>query len=314
LIAFKNINPFKRQHALKHLNVVLYLENCMPEKEYTDIIPLLKHLCIVLQPFANNRNIKLDFTAAEKEIKIDCAASKLLNGFNKLFTSIIDYMPDNNTLYITTEVIEKDEAKYVSVKIRNTGINLKQVPAITNNCGLPAALFSSSAKETVFEVCYSLSRAVVTNTKQTMNGGPFNYINFVKGIKSHFSKLKNPVERLAETKPKEAAFLTSINQCILKNLEDERFDANALSSALAMSRAQLFRRLKSLTGNSPGYYMKTMRLEKAKELLETSDITVSEAAYKTGFNSPSNFTKVFSEKYGITPSQFRRPKRDATNE
>lgn len=287
----------------------------MQKKEYTDIIPLLKHLCIVLQPFANNRNITLDFTGTEKEIRIDCAANNLLNGFNKLFTSIIDYMPDNNTLYITTDVIEKGEAKYVSVKIRNTGINLKQVPAITNSCGLPASLFSYSAKATVFEVCYSLSRSVANDTgKQTMNGGPFNYINFVKGIKSHFSKLKNPVDRLSETKPREAAFLTSINQCILKNLEDENFDANALSVAVAMSRAQLFRRLKSLTGNSPGYYIKTMRLEKAKELLETSDITVSEAAYKTGFNSPSNFTKVFSEKYGITPSQFRRPKRDATNQ
>ena len=286
----------------------------MQEKEYTDIIPLLKHLCIVLQPFANNRNIKLDFTGTEKEIKIDCTAGKLLDGFNKLFSAVIDYMPDDNTLYVNTEVIEKNEAKYVSVKIRNTGINLKQVPAITNNCGLPASILSSSAKETVFEVCYSLSSAAIADTGKQTNGGPFNYINFVKGIKSHFSKLKNPVDRLAETRPKEAAFLISINQCILKNLEDERFDANALSSAIAMSRAQLFRRLKSLTGNSPGYYIKTMRLEKAKELLETSDVTVSEAAYKTGFNSPSNFTKVFSEKYGITPSQFRRPKRDATNE
>ena len=257
----------------------------------------------------------LNFASTEKEIKIECAAGDLLTGFNKLCSSVIDYMPDNNTLYITTEVIEKDEAKYASVKIRNTGINLKQVPAITNSCGLPAVLLSSSAKETVFEVCYSLMQDVAIDSgKQTANGGPFNYVNFIKGIKSHFSKLKNPVDRLAETKPKEAAFLSSINQCILKNLEDERFDANALSNAMAMSRAQLFRRLKSLTGNSAAYYIKTIRLEKAKELLERSDITVSEAAYQTGFNSPSNFTKVFSEKYGITPSQFRRPKPDATNE
>lgn len=286
----------------------------MQEKEYTDIIPLLKHLCIVLQPFANNRNIKLNFTSTEKEIRIDCTASKLLGGFNKLFSSIIDYMPDNNILYITTEVIEKGEAKNVSIKVRNTGINLKQVPAITNNCGLQADIISSSAKETVFEVYYSLSDIVTDIDKPLLNGGPFNYINFVKGIKSHFSRLNKPIERLAETSPKEAAFLTGINNCILKNLDDERFDANALSNAMAMSRAQLLRRLKSVTGNSPAYYIKTLRLEKAKELLETTDITVSEAAYKTGFNSPSNFAKVFSEKYGITPSQFCRPKRNATNE
>lgn len=286
----------------------------MQQKEYTDIIPLLKHLCIVLQPFANNRNIKIDFAGIEKEIKIDCAATELLNGFNKLFTSIIDYMPDNNTLYISAEVIEEDEAKYVSIKIRNTGINLKQVPAITNNSNIPVKLFSFSAKETIYEVCYSLSGTAADANKPSANGGPFNYTNFVKGIKTHFSRLNNPVERLAETKPKEAAFLTSINNCILKNLQDERFDANALSDAMAMSRAQLLRRLKSITGNSPAYYIKNLRLAKAKELLETTDITISEAAFQTGFNSPSNFTKVFTEKYGITPSQFRRPKPNATNE
>ena len=54
--------------------------------------------------------------------------------------------------------------------------------------------------------------------------------------------------------------------------------------------------------------------QKAKELLETKDVTVSEAASLAGFNSPSNFTKVFSEKYGITPSQFQRTKPNATNE
>jgi len=54
-------------------------------------------------------------------------------------------------------------------------------------------------------------------------------------------------------------------------------------------------------------------LEKAKELLETSDLSVSEAAFKTGFGSPSNFSKVFTEKYGITPSQFRRINPNATN-
>lgn len=286
------------------------------QEEYTDLIPILINLCIVLQPVAYNRNITLNFTPTEKEIWIECVASKLKYGFDKLLAAIIDYMPDNNILYITTEVFNKDEAKYVSVRIRNTGINLKQVQAITNDCGLPASIFSFSSKETVFEVCYSLSSAVPADTgKQAISGGPFNYINFVKGIKSHFSKLNNPVERLVETRPKEAAFLTSINQCILKNLQDESFDANALSTAIAMSRAQLLRRLKSLTGNSPAFYIKTIRLEKAKELLETSDIAVSEVAHKTGFNSPSNFTKVFSEKYGITPSQFRRPKRDdATNE
>ena len=88
-----------------------------------------------------------------------------------------------------------------------------------------------------------------------------NYTSFIKGIQSHFSKIDDQVVRLAESKPKEAAFLTAVNKCIVDNISDERFDANALSDAMAMSRAQLLRRLKASAGNSPAFYIKTMRLE-----------------------------------------------------
>jgi AraC-like DNA-binding protein len=285
------------------------------ENENTDITSILNYLCAALQPLANSRNINLNFTAVQKEIKIAYPEKELLNGFTKVISMLLDFIPDNHALYITTEIIKEDKDEFVSTKIRNTGINLTRVPGLTHNTYVPLTLFSAAEKETTFEVCYSLSQPI--QEKRNHNGlgvSSFNYTSFAKRIKSHFAKLNNPVERLAETKPKEAAFLIKINACILKNLDDERFDANALSNAMAMSRAQLLRRLKSLTGNSPGYYIKTFRLEKAKELLETKDVTVSEAAYQTGFNSPSNFTKVFSEKYGITPSQFQRIKPNATNE
>ena len=288
----------------------------MPEKEYTDIIPLLKNLCLALQPFAGTRHITLKFNSTEEKIKFCFQTNELLSGFSKLISAIIDYVPDNNTITLTATIIEKNAAKYVSIKIHNTGINLKMISALINNSNLPVTLCCSSAYDTTFEVCYPLSSSVMTDMlkNESANSPLWNYLSMINGIKSHFAKLNNPVARLAETKPKEAAFLTNINNCILKNLENDQFDANALSTAMFMSRAQLLRRLKSLTGNSPAYYIKTMRLEKAKELLETSDVSISEAAFQTGFNSPSNFTKVFIEKYGLTPSQFRRPRRNATNE
>jgi AraC-like DNA-binding protein len=276
-----------------------------------DIVPFLKTLVQGLKPFARKKNIKLDFPVSEKEIKLVYSESELLTGFTKLITSIIEYMPDNNTLYVSAEVIEKAVAKYVSVKIRNTGINLKMVTAIIKNSTLPATLFSSALQETTFEVCYSLKSSV--NMPVTANGSTINYTSIVNRIQNYFAKLHNPIARLSESKPKEAAFLTQINKYILDNIGDERFDANALSTAMAMSRSQLLRRLKSLTGNSPGFYIKTRRLEKAKELLETIDLSISGTAFRTGFGTPSNFSKVFSDKYGITPSQFRRINPNATN-
>ncbi len=281
----------------------------MQQKEYTNIIILLKHLCITLQSSADSRNIKIDFTSTEKEIKIEYPESELLDEFSKLVSAIIDYMPNNNSMYINAGIVEKNAIEYVSVKIKNTGINLKLITALIKNSRLPVTLYSSATKETTFEISYPLASSATSCIvkHESLNGILWNYTNVVNGIKSHFAKLNNPVARLAETKPKQAVFLTNINNCILKNIDNEQFDANALSIAMSLSRAQLLRRLKSLTGNAPGYYIKTMRLEKAKELLENSDLSVSEVAFQTGFNSPSNFTKVFSEKYVITPSQFRRP-------
>ena len=276
-----------------------------------DNTPFLKALSLNIQPIAKQKNISLYFTASENKTGHYYPASELLADFTKLISSIIDYMPDNNTLHINTSVTGKAGAQYLSVKIRNTGINLKLVTAITKNSSLPVALFSSKPGETTFEVLYSLTPSA--DMPASINGSAINYTSVVKGIQMHFAKINDPVARLTESKPKEAAFLTAINKCIEDNISDERFDANALSNAMSMSRAQLLRRLKSLTGNSPGFYIKTMRLEKAKELLETSDLSVSEAAFKTGFGTPSNFSKVFSEKYGITPSQFRRINPNATN-
>jgi AraC-like DNA-binding protein len=273
---------------------------------------LFKTLEQGLQPCAKKKNINLNFSVSEKEINLCYTECELITGFTKLIGTIIDYIPDDNTIYLNTSIIEKLDTKYLSIKIRNTGINLKMVTAIIKCTALPVTLFSFATNETTFEVCFSLNHSL--NIPVLENGNAVNYTSVVKGIQTYFVKLNNPVDRLAETRPKEAAFLTTINKCIEENISDERFDANALSNAMYMSRAQLLRRLKSLIGNSPGFYIKTMRLEKAKQLLQTSDLSISEAAFKTGFGTPSNFTKVFSEKYGITPSQFRRINSNATNE
>lgn len=274
-------------------------------------VPFLKTLLSGVHAIAREKRIRLDFSAIEKEIIFHYSDGGLPAGFAKLIASIIDYMPENNTVYINAHVLEKEGTEFLSVKIKNTGINLKLVTAIIKNSSLPVTLLSSERGETTFEVCYSLNASV--KMQAVVNESVFNYTTVVKGIQTHFGKLNNPVARLSESKPKEAAFLVNINQCILDNIGDEQFDANALSSAMAMSRAQLLRRLKASTGDSPGFYIKKIRLEKAKELLETSDLTVSEAACKTGFGTLSNFSKVFSEKYGVTPSQFRRINPNATN-
>jgi transcriptional regulator GlxA family with amidase domain len=73
---------------------------------------------------------------------------------------------------------------------------------------------------------------------------------------------------------------------------------------MGLSRAQLYRKLQSLTGRSVNEHLNAIRLEKARHLLKTSNMNISEVAYDVGFNDPKYFGRVFSEAFGQSPSEF----------
>ena len=79
-----------------------------------------------------------------------------------------------------------------------------------------------------------------------------------------------------------------------------------LCQKAGMSRSQLFRKMKALTGAAPSDYIRSYRLNKAKSLLENSDFNVAEAAFEVGFKDPSYFSKIFQEAFGVAPSATRK--------
>ncbi len=103
----------------------------------------------------------------------------------------------------------------------------------------------------------------------------------------------------------EDAFLQKVRSIIEANLSDPDFEMPQLERKMAMSRSQIFRKMKALTGRSPSQFIRGVRLEKAKELLAASDMTVSEIAYETGFSSLQYFSDVFYEAFGLRPSATR---------
>ena len=72
-----------------------------------------------------------------------------------------------------------------------------------------------------------------------------------------------------------------------------------------MSESQLYRKLKAITNKSTAIFIRSVRLEKAKELLQSTNLTVSEIAYTTGFSNPNWFGKAFKEEFGKSPSEIR---------
>ncbi len=104
----------------------------------------------------------------------------------------------------------------------------------------------------------------------------------------------------------ESEFYKRICEIIHENIAHEDFSVEELAEKVGISRSMLHRRLKKITGKSASELITEMRLEKAKELLENSDYTSAEIAYKVGFNSPSYFNKVFKKHYQVSPGEVRK--------
>ena len=105
---------------------------------------------------------------------------------------------------------------------------------------------------------------------------------------------------------KDEQFLQNLKQIVLNNLTNEQFGVEHLSEAVGISRSHLHRRLKKQIGLSISQFIREIRLKEALKLLEEDAATISEIAYKVGFNSPSYFHKCFHERYGHPPSEAKR--------
>ena len=114
-------------------------------------------------------------------------------------------------------------------------------------------------------------------------------------------------------KPKDIAitnideqFLERIQQVMDDKLTESSFSVQDFSKAVGMSRMQLHRKLKALTGLSASEFVRSQRLKLAANLLQTSNANVSEIGYQVGFNDPSYFTKCFKEAYAVSPTDYSK--------
>lgn len=103
----------------------------------------------------------------------------------------------------------------------------------------------------------------------------------------------------------ESGFLAEMHASLLSHLSDSEFGIPQLCESMGISRAQLYRKVKEATDHSPSHYIRRLRLQKARELLQSSDLNISEIAYEVGFKDLSYFSRSFSQEYGFSPSEAR---------
>ncbi len=134
-----------------------------------------------------------------------------------------------------------------------------------------------------------------------------NLLDSRKKLQERFSQevILTPKEISVNTYDKQ--FLNHVQEVMDTNLVESDFSAENFAVALGMSRMQLHRKLKALTGLSTTEFIRSQRLKLAAQLLKKSEINISQVGYAVGFNDHSYFTKCFKKQYGMSPSDFSKP-------
>lgn len=99
-------------------------------------------------------------------------------------------------------------------------------------------------------------------------------------------------------------FINKLKSIIEDNLENSDFTVDELSLEIGISRSRLYAQMKSITNETLGDFIREIRLQKAAELLRTTNLTVKEVGFKIGIDNPPSFTRSFKERFGIPPSEY----------
>ena len=104
----------------------------------------------------------------------------------------------------------------------------------------------------------------------------------------------------------DTAFIIRFKDVVEKRLAESELSVEDLAADMHLSRVQLYRKVKSVTGSSPVELLRTARLNRGYQMLLTTDKSVSEVAYAVGFTAPSYFTKCFKDEFGKSPTDMKQ--------
>ena len=109
----------------------------------------------------------------------------------------------------------------------------------------------------------------------------------------------------AETVNLEPELILQVRALVELHLDDGEYGVEQLAQDLCMERTGLYKKLTALTDTTPVAFIRSIRLQRAAALLQEGKLTVNEIAERTGFSSPSYFTKCFKKEFGVLPSEYR---------
>lgn len=134
----------------------------------------------------------------------------------------------------------------------------------------------------------------------------------VKGKMSGMQEQAGVVKQV-EMKGNDQQLMERVMKVVNERLCDADFNVEALADEVGLSRVQLHRRIKEITGITVGEFIRNLRLKQAAELLAKGDVTVSQVTYALGMSNPTHFTAAFKRYFGVTPTEYMKKHSGATN-
>ncbi len=276
------INLFKKEHFIKNLELPSTTED---ESNTNDDKTKKEHTVLVVEDNNELRNY------LQNELKATYKVLVAENG-KKGYDLALSKLPD----IIITDVIMPEMNGLELCKNIKSDIKVSHIP-----------ILMLSAK------------AMVSHKLEGIDSGADIYLSkpfdmsilksslsqLIKSRQLIFNNLYTGIikEGTQNTTTVDLKFIQKILLIINDNISKPELNVDFLASKIFLSRSQLYRKIKSLTGVSVNEFIRNVRLEKAKSLIDEGDDNINEVSYKVGFTSPSYFTKCFKTKYGHVPTQ-----------
>lgn len=284
-----------------------------PSPPAFDVGELLENLAYAFAPIARSRGICPELSGVATPILVTTSLEEVLPPFTTLWLKLLYLLTPGSRLEVAALVLTEAEVARLRLQITTNPMYLN-----------PNLLLSNTAKilqldRNAEDSCVIYVDLLLDESPQPTKTSQVASWTLPEALQSENlpTATRQRIERFmrdgltidkvrASVHVKDAAFLATVGQFIDDNLDQADLDSLKLERELGLSRTQLFRRLKKLTGFSTANYIRHVRLCKARDLLETTTLTVGEVAGRVGFPELSYFSHCFVETFAQTPSDWRK--------
>ncbi|GGG99194.1 sensor histidine kinase [Parapedobacter pyrenivorans] len=260
----------------------------------TDFDTVKPHSVLIVEDHAEMRKFLAEKLAEQFTV---FTASNAKEGLDQAYAQVPDL--------IISDVLMPGELGTVFAKKLKADVRTATIPIVL--------LTARGSEEQVLTGLDTLADAYLTKpfNMDYLLGTVSNLINNRMLLHHHFSSDAVELRPNAKAAPADRRFLNELAALVEENISNSKLNVDFIAERLAISRIQLYRKVKSLLACSINDYVSIRRLRKAKLLLQQG-IPINHVAYQSGFSSPAYFSTAFKGKYGISPSVFKKNLLEAT--